>query len=221
MLDEIIAEYHMDAIALRCWIELQQQLGISPCVLMGLLNNTGTMASCEVDVGNAVAMAALSYASGRPSTVLDWNNNYGDDDEKCILFHCGPVPRDLMTDKGHISDHLILATTLGPNQSFGCVVGRIAPFELTFGSLMTDEGRIKVYLGDGRITSDPIPSNFFGAAGVAEIARLPAVLLHAGRNGHRHHVSITPGRHVQPLKEALETYLGFDVALPQGEKALC
>jgi len=106
------------------------------CVLLGLLNNTGTIAACEVDVYNAVVMAALSFASGRPATVLDWNNNYGEEDDKCILFHCGPVARELMTDRGHISDHLILANSVGPNNSFGCVVGRIAPTDLTFGSMM-------------------------------------------------------------------------------------
>jgi L-fucose isomerase-like protein len=215
VLDELIAEYNMDAIAIRCWLELQQQLGISPCVLLGLLNNTGTAAACEVDVCNAVAMAALALASGRPATVLDWNNNYGEEDDKCILFHCGPVPSDLMTNKGHVSDHLILVNTLGENQSCGCVVGRIAPTDLTFGSLMTDSGRVKIYLGEGRFTDDPIPDNFFGAAGVAEIAGLPDVLLHVGMNGYRHHVGVTPGKFVAPLQEALEKYLGFDVSVPQ------
>ena len=214
VLDELIAENQMDAIAIRCWIELQQ-LGISPCVLMGLLNNTGIIAACEVDVYNAVVMAALSLASGRPSTVLDWNNNYADEDDKCILFHCGPVPRELMTDKGHISDHLILANSVGENNSFGCVVGRIAPTELTFGSMMTDSGKVKVFLGDGRFTEDPIPGNFFGAAGVAEIDKLQDVLLHVGMNGYRHHVGVTPGKVVAPLKEALEKYLGFEVTVPQ------
>jgi L-fucose isomerase-like protein len=214
-LDELIAEYDMDAIAMRCWIELQEQLSISPCVLMGLLNNTGTIAACEVDVCNAVAMTALSLASGRPATVLDWNNNYGEEDDKCILFHCGPVPSDLMTDKGRVSDHLILANTVGENCSFGCVVGRIAPSDLTFGSMMTDAGRVKVYLGDGRFTDDPIPDNFFGCAGVAEIDRLQDVLLHIGMNGYRHHVGVTPGKYVAPLKEALEKYLDFDVTIPQ------
>jgi L-fucose isomerase-like protein len=215
VLDELIEEYTMDAIAIRCWVELQEQMGISPCVLLGLLNNTGTIAACEVDVCNAVAMAALSLASGRPATVLDWNNNYGEEDEKCILFHCGPVPRDLMTNKGRVSDHLILANAVGENQGFGCVVGRIAPSDLTFGSMMTDAGRIKVYLGDGRFTDDPIPENFFGAAGVAEISGLQDVLLHVGMNGYRHHVSVTTGKHVAPIQEALEKYLDFDVSVPQ------
>lgn len=216
-LDELIAEYDMDAIAMRCWLELQEQLGISPCVLMGLLNNTGTGAACEVDVCNAVAMAALSLASGRPATVLDWNNNYGQEDDKCILFHCGPVPSDLMTDKGRVSDHLILANAVGENCGFGCVIGRIAPTDLTFGSMMTEAGRVKVYLGDGRFTDDPIPDDFFGAAGVAEVNRLQDVLLHVGMNGYRHHVSVTSGHHVAPVREALEKYLDFDVTIPQME----
>ena len=216
-LDELIEEYSMDAIAMRCWVELQELLGISPCVLLGLLNNTGTIAACEVDVCNAVAMAALSLASGRPATVLDWNNNYGEEDDKCILFHCGPVASDLMTNKGQVSDHLILANAVGENHSFGCVVGRIAPADLTFGSMMTESGRVKVYLGDGCFTEDPIPNNFFGAAGVAEIIGLQDVLLHVGMNGYRHHVGVTTGKYVAPIHEALGKYLDFDVSVPQKE----
>ena len=66
VLDTLIEEYQMDALALRCWIELQQQLGISGCVLLGELNNRGIPAACEVDIGNAVAMRALHLASGEP-----------------------------------------------------------------------------------------------------------------------------------------------------------
>ncbi len=215
VLDEIIAEYQMDAIALRCWLELQQQLGISPCVLVGQLNNTGISAACEVDVGNAVAMHVLRAASGDPATVLDWNNNYGDEEDKCILFHCGPVARDLMTSPGQVTDHLILANSVGENHSFGCVVGRIAPAEMTFGSLITEAGRLKFYLGEGTFTKDEIPADFFGCAGVAEVKHLQDVLLHVGRNGYRHHVSVTRGRYLAPVREALASYLGCDVAVPQ------
>jgi L-fucose isomerase-like protein len=81
---------------------------------------------------------------------------------------------------------------------------------------MTDEGKVKMYLGEGRITDDPIPDNFFGVAGVAEIRNLQDVLLHVGVNGHRHHVSITPGKVQSAVREALVNYLGFEIALPQG-----
>jgi L-fucose isomerase-like protein len=215
VLDAIIEEYQMDAIALRCWTELQEQLNISPCVLMGEMNNRGVAAACEVDVGNAVAMHALSLASGEPATCLDWNNNYGDEDGKCILFHCGPVPQSLMTDKGRIVDHAILANTIGPGCSYGCHVGRIAPMDFTFGSMLTDAGQLRFYLGQGAFTEDQIPTEFFGCAGVAQIEKLQDVLIHIGRHGYRHHVSLTPGLVQAPTREALEYYLGFEVTVPQ------
>ncbi|MFH1969469.1 MAG: hypothetical protein ABIJ53_04030 [Verrucomicrobiota bacterium] len=215
VLDEIIAAYKMDAIAVRCWVEMQSLIGISPCVVMSELNNRGITAACEVDIGNAVTMQALALASDGPATCLDWNNNYADDEDKCILFHCGPVPADLMQGKGTISDHLILANAVGKGKGFGCNTGRIAPGDCTFGSMVTDAGRLKFFLGQGRFTNDPIPPDFFGCAGVVEIPGLQDVLLHIGQNGHRHHVSVAGGHILAPVREALERYLGFQVAAPQ------
>ncbi len=216
-LDQIIGEARLDAVAIRCWTEIQQQVGISPCVVMGALNETGLASACEVDLGNAVAMRALHLASYQPVGLLDWNNNYNDEDEKCILFHCGPLPASLMASKGQVTDHAILKNSVGEGKGFGCNVGRIKPGTFTFGSLMTDAGQVKMYLGEGQITADPVPDNFFGVAGVAEIPRLQDVLLHIGKHGHRHHVSITPGQVHEALVEALGRYLGFDVAIPQSE----
>jgi L-fucose isomerase-like protein len=214
-LDQMISEARLDAVAIRCWTEIQLQMGISPCVAMGSLNDLGLAATCEVDVGNAVAMKALHLASYQPVGLLDWNNNYYDEEDKCILFHCGPLPASMMDGKGQISDHTILMNTVGEGNGYGCNVGRIKPMEFTFGSLMTDEGRVKMYLGEGRFTADPIPADFFGVAGVAEITHLQDVLLHIGRTGHRHHVSVTPGHLSQPLVEALHYYLEFEVSTPQ------
>jgi L-fucose isomerase-like protein len=215
-LDQMIQEARLDAVAIRCWTEIQVQMGISPCVAMGSLNDLGLPAACEVDLGNAVAMKALHLASYQPVGLLDWNNNYYDEDDKCILFHCGPMPASLMEGKGKVIDHAILKNSIGAGKAYGCNVGRIKPMDFTFGSLMTDEGQVKMYLGEGRFTQDPVPDNFFGVAGVAEIPNLQDVLLHIGVNGHRHHVSIAPGRVSKPLVEALGHYLGFDISLPQG-----
>jgi len=215
-LDQMIKEANLDAVAIRCWTEIQTQMGISPCVTMGSLNDLGLAAACEVDLGNAVAMKALNLASYEPVGLLDWNNNYYDEDDKCILFHCGVMPAGLMEGKGHITDHSILMSSVGEGNGYGCNQGRIKPMDFTFSSLMTDEGRVKMYLGEGRFTTDPIPANFFGVAGVAEISNLQDVLLHIGTQGHRHHVAVTPGSLSKPLTEALEHYLGFEVTAPQG-----
>lgn len=214
VLDDIIAEFGLDALALRCWLEMEELLHIAPCVVLGDLNNAGITAACEVDVGNAIVMHALKAASGQPAMCLDWNNNYGDDPNRCILFHCGPVAFDLMRSKGQIVDHYMLATAVGEGNSFGCNEGRIKAMPFTFGSLLTEDGRLKCYLGEAKFTDDPIPPEFFGCAGVAAFPDLQRILLHVGKNGYRHHVSATPGHHLGAVAEALSTYLGWDVTLP-------
>jgi hypothetical protein len=89
---------------------------------------------------------------------------------------------------------------------------------MTFGSLLTEAGRMRFFLGEGRFTADSIPPEFFGCAGVAEIPGLQDVLLRAGRDGHRHHVSVTPGSVLAPVREALGQYLGCDVTVPQEDR---
>ncbi|MCM8777160.1 MAG: L-fucose/L-arabinose isomerase family protein [Candidatus Omnitrophica bacterium] len=211
IIDEMIEEYGFNAVAIRCWIEMQEVLGISPCVILSELNNRGIPAACEVDIGNAVTMFVLSRASGKPAACLDWNNNYGEEEDKCILFHCGPVPADMMAGKGKITDHAILANSAGEGKGYGCNTGRITPGPFTFGSMLTLDGELEFYLGEGRFTDDPIPDDFFGCAGVAEIENLQDVLQTIGYRGHRHHTSVTPGNILSPVKEAFERYLGYKV----------
>ncbi|MCK5862854.1 MAG: hypothetical protein KAH38_10235 [Candidatus Hydrogenedentes bacterium] len=213
VLDALVDEMKLDALAVRCWIEMQRQYGISCCVLLSEMNNRGIPVGCEVDIGSAITMHALRSASGNVATCLDWNNNYGDDDNKCILFHCGPVPQAMMTAKGTITDHAILANEVGKGCSYGCNVGRIKPGAFSFGNLITEEGQLKFYLGEGEFTKDPIPANFFGCAGVAQFPDMQETLHTIGLAGHRHHTALTPGLVSAPVQEAFEKYLGYDVTM--------
>jgi L-fucose isomerase-like protein len=210
VIDDIIAEFKMDAIAFRCWLELEKELKIAPCTLLSEINDRGIAAACEVDVCNAVMMRALSLASERPATCLDWNNNYGDNPDKCILFHCGPVPQSLMTTKGQVVDHPMFAKALGCGCGWGPNVGRIAASPMTYASAKTENGKLCVYTGQGEMTADPIAKEFFGCAGVAHIPRLQSKLRTIGRAGYRHHVSMTFGQYETPINEAFSTYLGYD-----------
>jgi len=211
VLDDLMSEYQMDAMALRCWLELEKELGVSPCVILSEINDRGIAAACELDVCNAVSMRALSLASGQAATCLDWNNNYGSAPDKCILFHCGPVPQSLMTAKGKVIDHPMFAKSLGAGCGFGCNVGRIRPSPMTFASAKTQDGKLTFYLGEGEFTKDRIAPDFFGCGGVARISGLQAKLQTLGYAGYRHHVGVTFGHVGASVREAFVRYLRYDM----------
>lgn len=209
VLDEYIAEYHLDALALRCWNEMESQLRICPCVLLSELNDRGIVASCEIDLCSAITMRAMSLATEGPTAVLDWNNNYGDEENKVILFHCGPVAQSLMTGKGTVTNHKMFDKT-DPGSGWGCNEGRIKAMPITFSNCQTKDGKILVYASEGRFTEDPIEASFFGCGGVAEIDDLQNKLIRLARGGFKHHTSVCEGHVKEILQEAFTTYLHYE-----------
>jgi L-fucose isomerase-like protein len=210
VIDEYIDDYRLDAITLRCWNEMETILRVCPCVLLSELNDRGVTASCEIDLCSAITMRAMALASCEPASVLDWNNNYGDDDDKVVLFHCGPVARGLMAGNGKVTEHKMFAKN-DPGSGWGCNEGRIAAFPMTFSNCMTLDGRMAVYAGEGEMTTDPIEDGYFGCAGVARIPNLQDKLIRLARGGFKHHTSIGKGHMKSALVEAFSTYLGYDV----------
>ncbi len=210
-IDDMIEKYKLDCVAIRCWTEMQSIAGIAPCVLLSELNDRGIVAACELDICNAIPMFALQLASGKPAMCLDWNNNYGEDPDQCILFHCGPVAQSLMTAKGEVIDHKMFAKAGGAGCGWGCNVGRIADFPMTFVSTKTENGKLVAYTGEGEFTKDPIEKDFFGCGGVARIPDLQKKLIRIGRGGFRHHVSVTPGNYEKAVREAFQVYLKYDL----------
>ena len=53
--------FRMDAVAIRCWDELQKRYGIAPCVILSDLNEKGLDSACELDINNAVMMRAMRH----------------------------------------------------------------------------------------------------------------------------------------------------------------
>ncbi|MDA3845332.1 MAG: hypothetical protein PF505_02150 [Vallitaleaceae bacterium] len=210
-IDQMIETYHLDAIALRCWSELEKTLGVAPCVILSELNERHIVGACELDVTNAIPMVALSLASENSATVLDWNNNYGEDPNKCILFHCGPVANSLMTGPGEIIDHKMFAKSYGAGCGFGCDVGRIAAKPMTYCSSKTENGKLELYLVEGEFNVEQIEAGFFGTGGVAKIEGLQGKLRSIGKQGYKHHVAITSDHVEEILREAFETYLNYEM----------
>ncbi|MBQ9544896.1 MAG: hypothetical protein IJV00_07205 [Clostridia bacterium] len=209
VLDEYVETYHLDALALRCWNEMENHLRVCPCVLLGELNDRGITASCEIDICSAVCMRAMSLASEGASAVLDWNNNYGDDENKVILFHCGSVAQSLMTCKGTVTNHKMFDKT-DPGSGWGCNEGRIKPMPITLSNCQTKDGKIVIYADEAEFTDDPIEDGFFGVGGVARVENLQDKLINLARGGFKHHTSVCAGSYRDVLKEAFTTYLKYD-----------
>lgn len=215
VIDEYIETYHLDAIALRCWNEMETYLRVCPCVLLSELNDRGITASCEIDMCSAITMRALSLATEGPAACLDWNNNYGDDPNKVILFHCGSTAQKLMASKGTVTSHKMFDKG-DPGSGWGTNEGRIAAFTMTFSNCKTEDGKITVYFSEGEFTDDSIEKEFFGCGGVAKIDNLQDKLIRLARGGFKHHTTVANGHVKDILEEAFNIYLGYDVVSIEG-----
>ena len=135
----------LDATAIQCWSSLQQNYGVNCCTLMSMMSERLMPSACEVDVAGAVSMYALQLASGRPSALVDWNNNYGDDPDKCVFFHCGNWAKAFLPD-ATIATAPILGTTLGEQNTYGALAGRTPGGPpVTFGRVSTDDRHGRVH----------------------------------------------------------------------------
>ena len=165
----------------------------------------------------ALAMLALAAASGRPSALVDWNNNYGDEPDKGVVFHCSNLPKDLFQGTGEQAPKMdyqtIIAGTVGKERTYGTIVGRLRGGDFTYLRLGTDDvaGEIRGYVGEGRLTDDRLAT--FGGYGVVEVPDLQGLLRHICENGFEHHVAINPTPVAAAVDEALSTYLGWDLYL--------
>jgi L-fucose isomerase-like protein len=98
--DQWMRQTRLNATAIQCWTAMEEFFGVVPCTLMSMMSNLGLSSACEVDIMGTVAMYAMVQASGRPSALVDWNNNYGTDPDKGVVFHCSNLPKDLFVEQG-------------------------------------------------------------------------------------------------------------------------
>ena len=185
-------------------------LRVCPCVLISELNDRGIVCSCEIDLTSAITMRAMALASEQPTACLDWNNNYGKDENKVILFHCGPVAQSLMDGKGTVTEHKMFAKG-DPGSGWGTNEGRIKAMDMTFSNGFTEDGKLKVYASEAKFTGEPIEKEFFGCGGVAEIPDLQNKLIRLAKGGFKHHTTVGAGHMKYVLEEAFKTYLHYEV----------
>lgn len=215
-LDRFIEEQNLAGTAVQCWTAMEEFFGIVPCAVMSMLSNTLKPSACETDITGLVGMYAMALASDKPSALLDWNNNYGDDPDKGIMFHCSNIPQEFFGGEAKMDYQAIIAGTVGKENTHGTVTGVMKPAKVTYCRVSTNDynGTIQAYLGQGEITDDRPDS--FGGYGVIRIPNFQHLLKHICRNGYEHHVALNPSEVADAVYEAFTAYLGWDVYYHKG-----
>jgi L-fucose isomerase-like protein len=210
VVDAWMEDLGLTATAIQCWSSMQKNYGVNVCTVMSMMSQQMLPSACEVDIAGVVSMYALQLASGRPSALVDWNNNYGSDPDKCVFFHCGNWAKEFLRDI-RIGTAPILGTVLGEANTVGALAGRTPAGPLTFGRISTDDqtGTIRAYVGDGVFTDDPLDT--FGTKAVVRVPQLRSLMHHICKHGFEHHAAMSGSHCASSVAEALDNYLGWEV----------
>jgi len=208
VVDGWMKQTHVTISAVQCWTSMEEFFGVVPCTIMSMMSDNLIPSACEVDVPGTLSMYMLALASGTPSALLDWNNNYGSDPNKCVCFHCSNLPKHFFKDV-RMDYQEIIAGTVGKENTFGTCVGRVKAGAMSYARYSTDDRRgiVRGYTGPGRFTDDPLET--FGGAGVAEIPHLQKLLKFICREGFEHHVAANFSDVSKSIHEAAR-YLGWE-----------
>ncbi len=206
-------ENNLDAAAIQCWTSIQKNYGCATCLTMSMLSNSLIPVACEVDIAGVLSMYALSLATREPSAIVDWNNNYADELNKCVAQHCGNYPEKFVGKKVEIDTLSVLGTVLGEEACFGAINAKVEPGPMTFLRISTDDvnGNIRGYVGEGQFTNDPF--NMLGSIAVCEIPNMQKLFATICNEGFEHHAALVRTHCAQVIAEATSKYLGWDMLL--------
>jgi L-fucose isomerase-like protein len=210
VVDGWMKETDVSISAVQCWTSLEEYFGVVPCTVMSMMSENLMSSACEVDICGVVGMHALQLASQTPSALLDWNNNYGDDPDKAVCFHCSNLPKHFFKEV-RMDFQEIIAGTVGKENTFGTCVGRVKSGPMSYARFSTDDrtGSIRGYVGEGEFTNDPLDT--FGGAGVVRISKLQELLRYICERGFEHHVAANLSQVAPAVHEAATRYLGWSV----------
>ncbi|PYJ02856.1 MAG: fucose isomerase, partial [Verrucomicrobia bacterium] len=130
-LDRWMRDKQLTATAIQCWTALEEFYGVVPCTLMSMMSNNLLPSACETDIAGLLGMYVLQAASGEPAALLDWNNNFNGDPNKGVVFHCSNLPKAFFSTQ-KMDYQEIIAGTVGKENTYGTIVGRISPGPFTY-----------------------------------------------------------------------------------------
>ena len=164
--------YGCNAIALQCWNELQEEIGIMPCAANSLLNEEGLPVVCETDIHGAITAVMCEAAGlGEARTFFaDWTVRHPDNENGELLQHCGPWPLSCASCKPSIGYPLAFSHP-------GAVEAQAKLGEMTLCRFDGDNGEYSLLLGNAKGIEGPYTKGTYVWVEVENLKRLEAKIV--------------------------------------------
>jgi len=158
VLKKYAAEENLSGFAIQCWTAMQEEIGLSPCLSMGRLTDSGVMSACEVDIHGAITMVIqhlLTFAQSVPH-FIDWTIQNQENENMFLAWHCGNAPISLKCEscKPQINTHSVLGWQIGYDKSYGTAEFQLKEGLLTINRLVEIGGRFKMLSTIGEAVHD-------------------------------------------------------------------
>lgn len=165
-------QYGCQAIAIQCWNQLQDELGIMPCAANSLLNDEGIPVVCETDIHGAVT-SLMVEAAGMDETrsfFADWTIRHPDVENGELLQHCGPWPVSIAREKAKLTYPLAFDYP-------GSITAEAKHGDVTLVRFDGDNGEYSLLLGNARGIDGPKGMGTYLWVEVDNIKRLEAKIV--------------------------------------------
>jgi L-fucose isomerase-like protein len=191
-LREMVANRHLNGLAVRCWPEFFTELGCSACGAMSMLSDEAIPASCEADVNGTITQLMLQWISGEPAFGADVVA-FDVAENVAVVWHCGLAPLS-MADPA-VQPH----GTIHSNRKMPLLMEfPLKPGRVTIARLSQATGSFRMVIGAGEMLQSP-PS-FSGTSGTLRFdSGAQSVMDTIMAEGLEHHISLTYGDHVDTL----------------------
>jgi L-fucose isomerase-like protein len=192
-LQDLVLANRLDGYCLRCWPELRDQHGITPCASHALLAEDGIANTCEVDLPALVTTYILARLAGSPAFNFDITG-YLEDRDAIQLAHCGAAAPALAEDRSSVSLRTHMRTRTGATVEFPFRQGPVTLAKL----LRPTDGKFTLLAASGCVVASE------GVRGsVATVRPDPSAADFVDliiREGVEHHIALVYGSWLDDLK---------------------
>ena len=209
VLRNLVNDKSLDGLGIRCWMEIQDYYGITPCFVMGRLTQSGIMTSCEADVYGTLTML-MQYNSSleaSPPHFIDWTIMNPEDNNVFLAWHCGNAPPNLACPDCPLAVgyHNGLYRAQGMKY-YGAVDTVLKSGVVTICRLGEYDGQFKMLITKGEIVkmNGELSRNVLkaGSSAWVRVRDLDKLYRNLVEEGFIHHASMIHGDYSEGIKQA-------------------